>query len=170
MAVPKTTSGMLQVSFHIDESGANTFTSTVLDLQLNPLDQEVLMIYAVDFDTGNPDGIAGTDTDVTVSVSTTARTTVGRLDSSNVLAAEAKSIRAGGFVDAGVGFTTEMPSSPVSAGLAYIGILATSDLHIQIEGVGNNGPMFSNGRVYCQRAKATSSVYAALVASEALSQ
>ena len=170
MAVPKPTSGMLQVSFHIDESAPNTFTQSTIDVQLNPLDNEVLLVYAVDFDTGNPEAIAATDTDVTVSCSTTSRTSVGRIDSSNVLAAEAKSIRAAGFLDAGVPFTTEMPSSPVSAGLDYIGILATSDLHIQIQGTNNVGAMFSNGRVYCQRAKATSSVYAALVQSEALSQ
>jgi len=170
MAVPKTTSGMLQVSFHVDESAAVTFTSQTIDVQLNPLDNEVLLIYAVDFDTSNPEAIAATDTEVNVSCSTTARTTIGRINSSNVIAAEAKSIRAAGFVDGGVPFTTEMPSAPVSAGLDYIGILATSDLHIQIQGIGNNGPMFVNGRVYCQRARATSSVYAALVQSEALSQ
>ena len=170
MAVPKPTSGMLQVSFHIDESAANTFTQRTIDVQLNPLDNEVLLIYAVVFDTGNPEALAGTDTDVTVSCSTTSRTTVGRINSANVLAAEEKSIRAAGFVDGGVGFTTEMPSAPVSAGLDYVGILATSDLHIQIQGQNNTIPMFSNGRVYCQRAKATSSVYAALVQSEALSQ
>ena len=169
MAVPKTTSGMLQVSFHVDESAPNTFTDTVVDVQLNPLDNEVLLVYAIDFDSSNPNGIAGVNTFSNVSVSTTSRTTVGRLDASNVLAAENKSSNGANFVDYADTWTSESPSAPVSAGLDYIGILATSDLHIQIEGGNNTTPMFVNGRVYCQRARATSAVYAALVQSEALS-
>jgi len=169
MVALKKTSEMIQISFHLDESAANVFTSSVVDVQLNPLDNEVMLIYAIDFDTGNPDAIAATDTGVFVSASTTRRTTVGHISSGNVLAAVAKSIRAAGFVDGGVGWTTENPAAPVGSGLEYIGILATSDLHIQIEGQNNLIGSFVNGRIYCQRAKATSATYAALVQSEALS-
>ena len=169
MAALKTTSEMIQISFHVDESAANTFTQSTVDVQLNPLDNEVMLIYAIDFDHGAPEAIAATDTAVGVSASTTSRTTLGRLNAGNVLASTSQIIRAAGFVDAGVPFTNENPSAPVGAGLQYIGILATSDLHIQIEGLGNTAGSFVNGRVYCQRAKATSATYAALVQSEALS-
>ncbi|AXH79051.1 MAG: hypothetical protein [Circular genetic element sp.] len=169
MVALKKTSEMIQISFHVDESAANTFTQATVDVQLNPLDNEVMLIYAVDFDSFLPDAIAGVNTAVTTSCSTTSRTTIGRLDSSNVLGSNMTAIRAAGFVDGGVAFTTENPSAPVGAGLDYVGILATSDLHIQIEGQNNAIAKVVNGRIYCQRAKATSSVYAALVQSEALS-
>jgi len=169
MVALKKTSEMIQVSFHVDESAANTFTQSTVDVQLNPLDNEVMLIYAVDFDMAPPDAIAGVDSFVIVSASTTSRTTIGGINSGNVLASANQEIRASGFVDGGVPFTNENPSAPVGAGLDYVGILATSDLHIQIQGGNNAGAKFVNGRIYCQRARATSAVYAALVQSEALS-
>jgi len=51
----------------------------------------------------------------------------------------------------------------------YIGIIATDNAFLQIEGDGNGNPKACRVRIYGYRAKASASVYAALVQSEVLS-
>ena len=82
----KETSGLITISADITESAANTFTDARVDLQLNPLDNEVFVVYGIDLDVSAPELIAGTTTDSRLSVSTTERTTVGGIGTSNVLA------------------------------------------------------------------------------------
>ena len=82
----KLTSSIIQISDGTVESAANTFTSKKVDLQLNPLDNEVFVVYAVDVDLLDPDLVVGTNTAVRGSISTTQRTTVGDISDSNVLA------------------------------------------------------------------------------------
>ena len=82
----KETSSIITIGASVTESAANTFTSQQVDLQLNPLDNEVFVVYGVDLDLLDPNMIAGTDTTILGSVSTTARTTVGNISNSNVLA------------------------------------------------------------------------------------
>ena len=43
----KETSSLISISFQSNESGPNTFTQDRVDLQLNPLDQEVFVVYAI---------------------------------------------------------------------------------------------------------------------------
>jgi hypothetical protein len=53
--------------------------------------------------------------------------------------------------------------------MEYIGIIATNDFFLQIEGVGNATAKAVTAKVYGYRARADASVYAALVQSELLS-
>ena len=52
----KRTSEPFIISTEITESAANTFTQSEVAVNLNPLDQEVLLILAVDLDTFAPLG------------------------------------------------------------------------------------------------------------------
>ena len=72
----KETSSIITIGAAVTESAANTFTSQQVDLQLNPLDNEVFVVYGVDLDLLDPNMIVGTDTAILGSVSTTSRTTV----------------------------------------------------------------------------------------------
>lgn len=165
----KETSSLISIGFGVAEPAANTFTQAQVDLQLNPLDNEVFVVYAIDLDVGAPDAVAGTSTVMAGSLSTTSRTTIGDLSDTNVMANKQLQIRAGGFVDGGVGFTSGSNESPATQ-LEYLGIIATNDFFVQVEGTNNLIAHSMTGRVYGVRARADSSIYAALVQSELLTQ
>jgi len=169
MALKKTSSTIV-ISGSVTESAANTFTQATIDLQLNPLDNEVFVVEAVDINVDSPDAIAGTDTAQRASLSNTSRTTIGRLSDSNVFATITETLKAAGFADAGVGFSSLSPDAPTASSLEYIAILATDNFFAAIDGTANNAVKTMRFKVYGYRAKADSATYAALVQSELLSQ
>lgn len=164
----KDTSSIIVISSGVAETAANTFSTTKIDLQLNPLDQEVFVVLAVDIDVLPPDVPAAPgQTSVSCSMSTTSRTTVGGLDQSNVMAAKRLFIETGGAGEA-VSFEYTSSESP-NAMLDYIGIISTNDYFLNLEGVGNTLAKGANVRVWGYRARADASTYSALVNSEILS-
>ena len=164
----KQTSGLITVSFSAPESAANTFSQTVVDLQLNVLDREVFVVTGVNLDVLPPDAVAGSDSRTRDSLSTVSRTTIGDLADNNVIASARDDIRAAGFADAGVGFSTMFGESP-AVGMEYLAIIATNDFAVQIEGNGNGGAKAVTGKLYGYRATAEASTFAALTQSELLS-
>ena len=164
----KQSSSVVSIGFSALETAPNTFIQNSVDLNLSPLDREVFVVLAVNLDTFTPDAVAGTDTRVNASVSTTSQTAVTDINNSNCLAAHANAIKAGGFVDGGVPFTTGAIETP-PATLDYIGIIATNDFFVQCKGTGNLAARGVNGRMWGYRAVADASIYAALVQSEVLS-
>ena len=162
----KQTSSLITISFGVTESAANTFTEEIVDLQLNPLDNEVFVVQAIDMDPSPPDEIVGLNTACDSSLSTVSRTTVGSLADTNVMAVGERFIRSSG--GAGVGFETISASSPSSL-LEYIGIIATNDFAVQVEGRNNTNTMTVKGKLYGYRARADAAIYAALVQGEVLS-
>ena len=164
----KRSSSTISIGASVTESGANTFTQTEIDLQLNPLDNEVFVVQAVNLDLQAPDGIAATNTQERGSLSSTSLTSFGTLTNSNVLAVARDDIRAAGFADGGVGFSSAAGET-VPATLDYIGIISTNNFFLQVVGTGNAGAKNMAARVYGYRAKADAATYAALVQSEVLS-
>tara|TARA_R110002074_G_scaffold386454_1_gene568155 strand:- start:197 stop:703 length:507 start_codon:yes stop_codon:yes gene_type:complete len=164
----KQTSETIAVSFGLDEAIANTFIQEEIALQLDILNNEVFVVLAVDMDLETPDAIAGVNTSVTASLSTTSQTNLVSLADSNCLTNASEAIRAVGFVDSGVGFSRGATSTYIGE-VDYIGIIATNNFFIQLRGGSNLGPKGVTGRMWGYRAKADSSTYAALVQSEVLS-
>ena len=162
------TSSLITIGFSVTETAPNIFTQEAVDLQLNPLDNEVLLVYAIDVDVEAPDAIAATNTSVTATVTTTSQTALSNLSSSTCLAATQNRIQAAGFVDGGVSFQKTSMETPPSQ-LSHIGIIATNDFFIQVQGAANLNAKGVSGKMYCARAKASSAQYAALVQSEVLS-
>jgi hypothetical protein len=162
------TSSLITIGFSVTETAPNIFTQEAVDLQLNPLDNEVLLVYAIDVDVEAPDAIAATNTSVTATVTTTSQTALSNLSSSTCLAAAQNRIQAAGFVDGGVSFQKTSMETPPSQ-LSHIGIIATNDFFIQVQGAANLNAKGVSGKMYCARAKASSAQYAALVQSEVLS-
>ena len=163
----KRSSSLITIGFKVDETAMNTFTQGSIDLQLNPLDNEVFVVQAVNMDPSVPDLVAGVNTATAASLSTTSRTTIGNLSTADVIATANLNIRCSGVLG-GVGFTRDSMETP-PAELAYIAIISTNDFFVQVEGTGNIGVKNCSGKMYGYRAKADAATYAALVQSELLS-
>lgn len=162
------TSETIVIGFSLDESAANTYTQGQVDLQLNPLDNEVFIVTGVNLDPFVPNALAGTDTRVQSALTTTSRTAMPSLADSSCLATAVNFIAAAGFVDGGVGFQQSSFDTP-PGDIDYLGIIATNDFFIQVEGAGNLVSKGVTGKMYGYRAKASAATYAALVQSEVLS-
>lgn len=162
----KRSSSMITISSSIVESGANTFTSEKVDLQLNPLDNEVFVVTAVNLDARTPNLIPATKTECKFSLSSTQRTSVGSIGNSNVIAQKTQVIEEGA---AGAIFAEHTSMETPPAELDYVFIIATNDFYLNIQGVNNTVAMSGFSRVYGYRARADSATYAALVQSEILS-
>jgi hypothetical protein len=162
----KETSSIIMVGASVVESAANTFTSQQVDLQLNPLDNEVFVVYGVDIDMLEPNLLPGTETVIKSSISTTQRTSVGDLSDSNVLANNRINIQSVGGETTRGAFASD--SGPATQ-LEYLAIIATNDFFLNIEGTANSAARSMTARIYGVRAKADASIYAALVQSELLS-
>ena len=164
----KQTSSVVSVGFAVSEAGPNTFTQGSVDLNLSPLDREVFVVLAINLDNDFPDGLAAINTQVRSALTTTSQATMPNLGDSNCLARTTNAIKAAGFVDAGPTFT-QMSTETPPATLDYIGIIATNDFFIQVQGAGNLNPKGVAGKLYGYRAAASADIYAALVQSEVLS-
>jgi len=162
----KGTSAIVQIGSDVTESAPNTFTSQKIDLQLNPLDQEVFVVLAVNLDLGAPDLLPGQNTQTNFSLSSTQRTTVGSLTNSNVIAHKRTQIQDNGITAV---LDEHIAGETPAASLDYVYIIATNDFFLNIIGVNNLNAKTGISRVYGYRARASASVYAALVNSELLS-
>jgi hypothetical protein len=165
----KVNSGQIIISGSLTESAANTLTVSEVDLQLNVLDREVFVVTAVDMDAFAPDAIAAVNTQTACALSTTARTTLGTMAFTNVLSTDNKVIRAAGFLDGGVGFSERHPEIQGSD-MEYVGLIATNNFHIQVQGFNNLTAKGCQFRVWGYRAVADAATFAALTQSELLSQ
>ena len=163
----KQSSSIVSIGFSVDESAANTFTQGSVDLNLSPLDREVFVVLAVNLDPESPDMIDGLNTFTNCSLTTTSQTGVSTLANSNCLSVANERIRAD--VGVAVGFQTASLETP-PATLEYIGIIATNDFFVQVEGDANLGAKAVTGKLYGYRAIADASTFAALTQSELLSQ
>jgi len=161
-------SNVFTVNTQLTESGAHTFTSDTIALNVDPLSSEIIIVLAADIDVQGVDLVATKNTTVNASISTTARTTVGGLESSNVIANKTIHIRA----DAAnaVSFESQHPDSPTSNNLDWIALIATDDIHLNIQGSADQvsaGTM--QARLWCIRGRVKDAgVYSALVQSELL--
>ena len=164
----KKMSNIFTINTGLTESGANTFTTEAVTLNVDPLSQEVIVVLAADIDVQGVDLIATKNTTVNASISTTTRTSVGGLESANVIANKTIHIRSDAANS--VSFESQHPDSPTSNALEWIGIVATDDIHLNIESSADNvnaGTM--QVRLWCMRCSVKDAgVYAALVQSELL--
>ena len=164
----KQSSSVVSIGFSATETAANTFTQSQVDLNLSPLDREVFVVLAINLDPSTPDVVAGTTSRVSSSLTTTSQTAAVNISDSNCLANSNNTIRmAAGSIE-GVPFQTIGLETP-PATLDYIGIIATNDFFVQVQGVGNANAKSVHGKLYGYRATATADIFAALVQSEVLS-
>ena len=135
----KASSSTVAIGFLVNEVGPNTFPQGSVDLNLSPLDREVFVVQSINMDGSPPDAVAGVNTNTRAQLTTTSQSAIVTLSNSNCLATARLDIKAAGFVDGGVGFERESSESPAT-GLEYIGIIATNDFFIAVQGAGNINP------------------------------
>tara|TARA_Y100000004_G_C8929186_1_gene419118 strand:+ start:78 stop:590 length:513 start_codon:yes stop_codon:yes gene_type:complete len=164
----KQSSSTVSIGFSVTETAANTFTQVSVDLNLSPLDREVFVVQGIDMDLTPPDMIGSTNTNVAAALTTTSQTAMVRLSNANCLSSALDSIRAD---PGGAGFVafSRNSSDVIPADLDYIGIIATNDFFVSVEGANNTGAKGCSGKLYGYRAIANADIYAALVQSEVLS-
>ena len=166
----KSTSSLIAISGSVNEIAANTFAQAQIDLQLNPLDNEVFVVQAIDMNVTPPDAdVTLRVTQVSASLSTTSRTALGGLNSSSVMSVAQEKLVNDTTAGVMAPFSRKSGETP-STELPYLTIIATNDFFAQIVGSGNADPKNCNFRVWGYRAQADASQYAALVQSEVLSQ
>ena len=163
------TSSTVSIGFSVPESAANTFTELSVDLNLSPLDREVFVVQAVNIDPSAPDNDSTTgNTATNCSLTSTSQREIATLANANCLAVAQIRIQQdiGGL--APVLVQQQSLETPPST-MDYIGIIATNDFFVQVEGLNNTQVKGCSGKVYGYRARADADIYAALVQSEALS-
>tara|TARA_Y100001951_G_scaffold35314_1_gene27898 strand:+ start:360 stop:872 length:513 start_codon:yes stop_codon:yes gene_type:complete len=163
----KQTSSIITIGARVSESAVDTFTQSQVDLQLNPLDNEVFVVLGVNLDVGSPD-LGTADSATTMTMTATSQESLPTLAASSVLAKAEKAIRVNIANKMAVQFQEQFAETPPSSMLDYVGIIATNDFFLQIQGSGNAGKKTGSAKVYGYRAKAEASTYAALVQSEVL--
>jgi len=163
----KKSSGVIAVSGLITESGPNTFTETQIDLALDPLNNEIFVVLAIDSDLSAPDFVPGTNTGSLMQLSTTSQLGISGLETTNVMTRNERLIQSPAAGDTAT-WEHRAGESP-QAVLDYVQIIATPSFFAQIEGNNNANPMACAFRVWGYRARADATTYAALVQSEVLS-
>jgi hypothetical protein len=162
------------------DPAAGQFVSKAVDLQLNPLDNEVFVVTAlkIDFEDGMPIPFIAAPgafkLNQKLSISTTAQTSYSGISASNVLGASGLSYylladTVNNFFLYEMQEDNAMDTPP--ADQEYIGIIATNDFFVNYACSDTLAvqTLNANIRVYGYRAKADASTYAALVQSEVLS-
>lgn len=175
----KRSSEVITISTTADQGVSGAFAVNQIDLQLNPLDQEVFVVTGVkiDFLSQTPHVLLPVaqgwyEATGEVAISTTRPLTMPNLGDSNVLAYANRQttawFSAAGEITAMVENETGPADTP-DTNLDYIGIIATSDMFLSQDTTGSTGVQNVAIRVYGYRARADAATYAALVQSEVLS-
>lgn len=164
----KKTSEIINISGSVTESAANTFTETQVSMPLDPLNNEVFVILAMDLNVSAPDNVAAATTKVKGSLAVTSQTAVLSIASNRCLAESVNVIAQGAGTVDGAAFSRYAGETPPST-LPYVAILATDDFFAQIAGSANLVTKTLTFRLWGYRAKADAATYAALVQSELLS-
>jgi len=174
----KRTSEIITISTGIKQAVVNAFEVAQVDLQLNPLDQEVFVVLAAKIDFLSDFPFVGTFTPGThngqaeIAITTTRPTTMPRISDSNCVAYSSVQTKAG------VSATNELTAFAVleqnaadtpDSNLDYLAIIATSDMFLSVDSLFSVANTEGAVRVYGYRARADAAQYAALVQSEVLS-
>ena len=163
----KRTSEVITVSGRIEESAANTFTEQQINLSLDPLNNEVFVVLAIDAAPSMPDFTPGTNSVDLFQLSSTSQTAISGLENTNVLLRTERRLQSTG--SGNTIYSEQKDAESVQAVVDYIAIIATDNMFAQIEGDGNTNVMAAAYRIWGYRAKADAATYAALVQSEVLS-
>ena len=173
----KSTSSPIVISTGFQQGAANTFGVQSVDLQLNPLDQEVFVVTAVkiDFD-AVPYAVAAPDNTVLaryrISVCKSRPAAMQTLQDSNVIATDQlTSLTSFNSTTDPINVAVHQnsPSDSPPAQLEYLDIIATDSFFLATDGTNTTGASTGSVRIFGYRARADAATYAALVQSEMLS-
>ena len=160
----KRTSADFFVSAQLQESALNTFTEATISLPLNSLDREVFVITGIIMDPGTPTSVPATQTDSILQLTRNTAGVIQTIADFNLISISIETINAGA---AEFDFFSKTYGNQImQSGQDFVDVVATPNMSVAVQGTGNLGLLTSNVRVYGYRARADSSVYSALIASE----
>lgn len=171
----KQTSSQIVISFGLQETAPNTFTSDRVDLQLNALDNEVFVVTGVKLDMSSPDfqigaGSARYGVFASLSKQDITQSTTRGLSNPSIMATASAITNVNSDGNALLGITQMLENSADSPfHVDYVDIIATPDFYVNLNGVSQADEAEVQGKLYGYRARADASVYASLVQSELLS-
>lgn len=157
---------LVNIGGSVTESGANTYTEAIVNINLSPVDRQVFVITDVQFTSFEPDATPATTTEVQVQVSKVPQN--GMLNpNSPDLVSRTQKIIFGGVAEFSM-FETDFKGTSASTGGRndYLMILATEDAHLGIVGVNNAGAKQAQCRITGYFATADVATYNSLVLSE----
>lgn len=161
----KPTSSVFTIGASVQQTTATSYDEQTIDLQLNPLDNEVLAIYSVDLQPDFPEMIQGVNTRVTAQLTRRSQSALIGIDNNDAIALADFVIRSD--ATGAVGFSDRsLSDTPDSAAIQEIAIVATSDLYLAIDATGNTSASGAKVKIWARRMKADAATYAALVQSE----
>jgi len=174
MSLKKTTE-QIQISTTVNSTTPGAFAATPIDLQLNPLDNEVFVVEAMVTDFVSAffpvlvaDGSFAVED--RIAVTTTRPSAMPTIGNSNCLGTSYRNFNyavQGGALTTITAMEQHSMDNP-SSNLDRLGLIATSDFFISVLSDAASGSEFAV-RLYGYRARADAATYAALVQSEVLS-
>lgn len=165
----KPTSEIFTISNQAVQTSVDGFVQTTINLPLNVLDQEVLAIYAIDFDLSQPDAdVSQGSQNVTCSLTATSQTAVQNIANTSTIAAGAidRKNDTGAALLGSTFATFQNAQTPVASNIPYIYLLATDDMFLQLSSANAGTTKSCRVRIWAQRMKADAAQFAALVQSE----
>lgn len=177
----KSTSSPITISTRIEQGVANAFQVQPVDLQLNPLDQEVFVVTGLKIDFDNipqPDPAlfapsAVLQAEFVVSVCKNRPATMQTISDSNCVgSADVTTLTGFDATPSPVGLAVHEnnPMDNPPSQLDYIDIIATDNFFLAVDGANASGVCNADIRMFGYRARADAATYSALVQSEMLSQ
>jgi|TARA_R110002012_G_C11626139_1_gene609449 hypothetical protein len=160
------TSDPFYVNGRVTESGANTFTELEISLPLDSLNQEGIVVHAVYFSGDEPGSIAAQQSRISRQLTTTSQTAIVGSNNANLLAMQQTYITGGAAEFSGPHVVDVVSSNEPFQVADNLGLVATDNLFLAIQGQHQAGAKAANVRVVCSRIKLTASAYAALVTNE----
>lgn len=157
---------LVNIGGAVTESGANTFTEAIVNINLSPVDRQVFVITDVQFTSLEPDPIPGAVTQVNMQVAKTPQTGMLTANSPDLISRSQKLVY-GGAAEFSA-FETDFKGTSASTGGRndYLMILATEDAHIGVVGFANANPKNAQCRITGYFAVADAATYNSLVLSE----
>ena len=160
------TSDPFYVNGNVTETGANTYTQTEISLPLDSLNREGIIVHAVYFSGEEPERIANALSQIRMQVTSTSKTAMVGVNDANLLSRQEKYIAGGAGEFSGPHVIDVVASNEPYQVADNLGLIATDNLFLAIEGTAQTAAKACQLRVVCSRIKLSADAYAALVTNE----
>ena len=162
----KITSDPFFINASVTESAVDTFTQVQISAPLDSLNQEGLLIHAVYFSGDEPGRVPNANSQVRLQVTSTSKTGIVGANDANLISGQSRVISGGAVEFSGPHLIDLVGSNAPYQETDNLGLVATDDLFLGIEGVNQTAVRSGACRIVASRIKLDSAAYAALVTNE----
>jgi len=162
----KVTSDPFFVNGNITETALNTYTELEISLPLDSLNQEGILVHAVYWTSGEPSVIPGSNTSLTMQLTTTTKAGIVGANDANLIARQEKFITSAALEVSSIVTQDFIGTTGPYRTEDNLMLMATNNIFLAISGVNNSAARSGQFRMVCSRVKLESGAYAALVTNE----